>query len=374
MSFKHSQLNAKCINLTVESKRSCPIIIGHSILSKLHDCIPDDPKRKIAIISNQTVASIYLNPLKTALSKDHDVIYLEVNDSEKSKDFMTVSNLLDQLLNEKLERNDIIIALGGGVIGDLAGFVASIYLRGIQLIQIPTSLLSQVDSSVGGKTGVNHKSGKNLIGTFYQPHMTFIDIQALNTLDKRQCLCGLAEIIKYGIILDKDFFDFIDKNKERIKNFNFSKDKELWEKLIHTSCANKAKVVEKDEKEAGLRAILNLGHTFAHAIESVYEYGTYCHGEAVAIGMVAATKLAEKLKIISTVESDKIVTLIHYFDFPKRTKPVDSQLLIDKMKMDKKVKSGSIQFILPTAIGKVISLGDIDENEVKNILRNVVIE
>jgi 3-dehydroquinate synthase len=374
MSFNWTKLKATFIELNVSNNRNCPIIIGHNTLSEIHKSISSEKKQKIAIISNKTVAKHYLSPLRESLESNHQVVYLEVEDSEKSKNFDNVKYLLDQLLKEKFERNDIVIALGGGVIGDLAGFVASIYLRGIQLIQIPTSLLAQVDSSVGGKTGINHECGKNLIGSFYQPHMTVIDIQALTTLDKRQCLSGLAEIIKYGIIMDSQFFSLLEENKETIKEFNFKKDKDLWESLIYTSCSNKANVVQKDEKEAGLRAILNLGHTFAHAIESVYEYGTYSHGEAVALGMIAATKLSEKLNKISSSDSARILSLLYYFDFPKNTKKCDPQLLIDKMKMDKKVKNGTVIFILPTAIGKVDSQGDIDESLIKSILLEHVIE
>lgn len=365
-------MHTKTINLKVQSERTCPVVIGYQTLNQLGSYLNLKNSQKIAIISNPTVSKLYYETIKQQFN--NQCLLIEVEDSEKSKDFSVVKTILDKLLEEKFERQDLIIALGGGVIGDLAGFVASIYLRGIKLIQVPTTLLSQVDSSVGGKTGVNHPAGKNLIGTFYQPHVTYIDVKALSTLPERQCLCGLAEVIKYGVICDAEFFHLIDKNKEMIKAFNFEQHQDLFTALIYRSCENKAKVVEADEKEAGLRAILNYGHTFAHAIESTFKYGTYQHGEAVAIGMVAAAKLSEQLSLLSSESANKIVELIKYFNFPKKVSSVSPDLLIDKMFLDKKVKDGSIQFVLPTDIGSVKQVGNIERDLIKDTLIKHVIE
>ena len=273
-------------------------------------------------------------------------------------------HLHGELLKSKFDRSSLLIALGGGVIGDITGFVASTYMRGIRFIQVPTTLLSQVDSSVGGKTGVNHPLGKNMIGTFYQPSLVVIDINTLKTLPHREFLSGMSEVIKYGIIADRKLFDYLQTNREDILSFGDS--------IIHIikrSCEIKADVVSKDEQEAGLRAILNFGHTIGHAIETVTGYKKYLHGEAIAIGMCAAAELAVKSGILNAKETAHIRKLIESYNLPVMI-PDDLKAseLIEAMEIDKKVTAGKIKFILPETIGAVRIEDDVNRQLIKDVL------
>ncbi|MFZ6017598.1 MAG: 3-dehydroquinate synthase [Nitrospirota bacterium] len=333
-------------------ERGYDICIGSNMLRRIGTKLKSFKiSPKAAIISNPTVYKLYgkrvLNSIKAS---GFDVIPVIIPDGEKYKDINSVQNIYGELLRYKLDRASPLIALGGGVIGDITGFVASTYMRGIAYIQVPTTLLAQVDSSVGGKTGVNHKLGKNLIGTFYQPRLVWIDVETLKTLPKRELLAGLAEVIKYGVIWDKKLFDFLEANKNKILNL----DKDALITIIKRSCEIKAKVVSKDEKESGLRAILNYGHTIGHAIETVTEYKIYLHGEAVAIGMCIEARLSNMLHLINQRQGLRIKALIESYGLPSEIPlNIDIDKVLSSMQLDKKAVAGELRFILPENIGKV---------------------
>ncbi|MGB5517546.1 MAG: 3-dehydroquinate synthase, partial [Gammaproteobacteria bacterium] len=269
------------ITLTVDlEERSYPIYIGDGLLGDNELLVKHIPGKNVLVVSNETVAPLYLDKILTMLAGKH-VESCILPDGEEYKNLETLNTIYDVLLGKKLDRNTTIIALGGGVIGDMAGFAAASYQRGVHLIQIPTTLLAQVDSSVGGKTAVNHRLGKNMIGAFYQPRAVIADTMTLNTLPERELSAGIAEVIKYGLIRDLPFFDWLQVNMPRLMD----RDADGLAYAIETSCRNKAEVVAADEKESGQRALLNLGHTFGHAIEAGLGYGNWLHGEAVAAGM-----------------------------------------------------------------------------------------
>ena len=272
-------------------KRSYPIYIGEGLLSQIKLIEPHLKQKHVAVVTNTTVAPLYLDPLLNLLKqKNIRAFPIILPDGEAYKNQETLNLIYDTLLKEKCERNVTLIALGGGVIGDMTGYAAATYLRGVPFIQIPTTLLSQVDSSVGGKTGINHPMGKNMIDAFYQPQCVIADIDTLKTLPQREFSAGMAEVIKYGLIRDEAFFDWLEKNIEGLMKLNPS----LLIEAILRSCQNKADVVEMDEHESGVRATLNLGHTFGHAIENAMGYGVWLHGEAVATGMVMAAYLSDR--------------------------------------------------------------------------------
>lgn len=332
--------------------RSYDICIGSNILGKIGSklkflsSIP-----KTAIISNPAVYRLYgKKVLNSIRSSGFDAIPVIIPDGEKYKDISIVQKIYGELLSHRLDRKSALIALGGGVIGDITGFVASTYMRGIDYIQIPTTLLAQVDSSVGGKTGVNHKLGKNMIGTFYQPKLVWIDIDTLKTLPQKELLAGLAEVIKYGVIWDTKLFAFLENNRDKILRL----DKKSLAHIIKRSCEIKAEVVSKDEREAGLRAILNYGHTIGHAIETATGYKKYLHGEALAIGMHTEARLAEKLGIVSEKSVREIKSLIDSYCLPSEMpSKIDVNSLLPSMQLDKKAVAGELKFILPERIGKV---------------------
>ena len=315
--------------------RSYDICIGSNILGKIGSKLKSlSVSPKTAIVSNPAVYRLYgkkvLNSIK---SSGFDVIPVIIPDGEKYKDISIVQKIYGELLMHRLDRKSALIALGGGVIGDITGFVASTYMRGIDYIQIPTTLLAQVDSSVGGKTGVNHKLGKNMIGTFYQPKLVWIDIDTLKTLPKRELRAGLAEVIKYGVIWDSKLFKFLEENKEKILSLN----KKALGYLIKRSCEIKAAVVSKDERESGLRAILNYGHTIGHAIETVTGYKKYLHGEALAIGMFIEAEIAESLKLLKEKTVQRIKSLIESYGLPTKIPVrINRNTLLASMQLDKK--------------------------------------
>ncbi len=289
---------------------------------------------------------------------------LLIPDGEEYKDFLWTYYIHGELLKAKFDRNSLLVAFGGGVVGDITGFVASTYMRGIKYIQVPTSLLAQVDSSVGGKTGVNHPLGKNMIGTFYQPSLVLIDVDTLRTLPQREFYAGMAEIIKYGIIADRALFDYLRANREGIIS--------LGDSIIHIierSCEIKVGVVSKDEKEAGLRAILNFGHTVGHALETVTGYKRFLHGEAVAIGMCAATDIAVKLGIYQKDDAIILKNLVEMYKLPSNiAEDVNVSDIISAMEIDKKAKAGKLRFILPVSIGQVKMEENIDRELIKEVL------
>jgi len=339
--------------LKLHSNSAHPVFIGSGIIAEIPTFISTHlSPRKIVIITNTNLISLFATPLKDALEKENIECHIfDIPPGETQKTLQNVTSILNQLLSLKLERNDCIIALGGGVIGDMAGFIASIYLRGIPLIQIPTTLLAQVDASIGGKTGVNHPKGKNLIGTFYQSEAIFIDTDTLNSLPKKELRAGLAEIAKYAITLNPPLFEYMTQQASEIIKFSPASNPALWTHLIHESVKDKIAIVSQDEKEGGKRAILNFGHTVGHGIEAATQFKLFLHGEAVAIGMTIETKIAEKLALISKEDSEKIIQFLHLLSFINVPIPCTCEAIIEKMQMDKKIKSGKLRYVLPTKIG-----------------------
>jgi len=304
---------------------------------------------KLFIITNNKIKNLYQKNIESFFSKELKIIWLSIPDGEQYKNLKTCESLLTKLSHNQAHRNSTLMALGGGVIGDITGFVAATYMRGIQYVQMPTTLLAQVDSSVGGKTGVDLKTGKNLVGAFYQPKAVFIHTDFLKSLPMRELQCGLAEVIKYGVIWDANLFSYLEKNAKKITNLN-SKSIEF---IIFKSCAIKAQVVKKDEKESSLRAILNFGHTLGHAIEALYHFKKIKHGEAVAMGMVFAAKLSFNLKHSPVDETPKIEGLLKKFDLKTTMPKFTKTQYQDAILRDKKTQGKIIKFILLKKIGKV---------------------
>ena len=340
-------------NLTVHfGPRSYDIRFGSEILSEIGIfCQALSLGVNVAVLSNPTVGKYYSRTVMGSLvSAGFSVRYFEIPDGESYKNSETLNFIYDSLINAGLNRESFLIALGGGVVGDITGFAASTYLRGIPFVQIPTSLLAQVDSSVGGKTGINHPLGKNLIGSFYQPRMVLIDSATLTTLPEREYLSGLAEVIKYGVVCDSTFFDFLAENREKILN----RDSECLLTVIRSSCALKASVVESDEKEAGCRAVLNYGHTFAHAIESLAGYSVFLHGEAVAMGMVQSALLSERSGYASSEDTERIIDLVRSFRLPVELASFPHEAYLRVMLRDKKVRDSGINFVFNKKIGGAV--------------------
>lgn len=333
-------------------ERSYNIVIDSGILGDIGRSLEKfEFSRKIALISNPTVYRLYGDTVRNALvGSGFDPVEIIIPDGEEYKNLAQVRDIYGEMLKARLDRKSVVMALGGGVIGDIAGFAASTYMRGIDFVQVPTTLLAQVDSSVGGKTGVNHTAGKNMIGTFWQPRLVWVDISTLKTLPKRELLAGLAEVIKYGVIWDREFFEFLESRRESVLNL----EGDALAHIIERSCEIKADVVSKDEREAGIRAILNYGHTIGHAIETVTGYTRYLHGEAVAMGMYAEAKAAQILGMVDDAAVKRIRTLIEMYGLPAvLPDSLDFRSLFESMQLDKKTVSGELKFILPESIGKV---------------------
>jgi len=328
--------------------RSYPIYMGAANLSKPELLTRHIKSRQVVIVTNETIAPLYLDQVSRHLQQ-YQLEVVILPDGEQYKTLATMEIILSAMLRQHFSRNATLIALGGGVIGDISGFSAACYQRGIPFIQIPTTLLAQVDSSVGGKTGVNHELGKNMIGAFYQPQCVIIDVNVLETLDDRQFAAGLAEVIKYGLIRDADFFAWIEANIERI----LARDQEALTYIIDQSCRNKAEIVASDERESGIRAILNLGHTFGHAIETGMGYGSYLHGEAVAIGTCQAADLSRRLGWLDNADVNRIIAIFNKAALP--TQPpaeLSAEKFISLMAVDKKNVDGEIRLILLKKIGE----------------------
>jgi len=333
-------------------ERSYDISIGSNILDGIGDNLRSfGLSPTVGIISNPTVFSLYGDRVSGSIKKaGFGLITVIIPDGEEYKDLLWVQHIYDDLLRHRLDRSSALIALGGGVIGDITGFAASTYMRGISYIQVPTTLLAQVDSSVGGKTGVNHKLGKNMIGTFWQPGLVWVDVETLKTLPQRELLAGLAEVIKYGVICDQELFDFLEANRDKMMNL----DDDALTHIIKRSCEIKADVVSKDEREAGLRAILNYGHTIGHAIETVTGYTRFLHGEAVAIGMYIEVRLSHILNFIDKDQVSRIKALIDSYGLPSgMPADLDAKNILASMQLDKKAIAGELKFVLPEKIGKV---------------------
>jgi 3-dehydroquinate synthase len=336
-------------SLQVELKdKSYPIYIGSGILSQKGLLVKHIKSKQVFVVTNVTIAPLYLSQLQQSLEK-FQVEVVMLPDGEQYKNLDHVTKIFDLLLEKRYGRHATLIALGGGVVGDMGGFAAACYQRGIAFIQIPTTVLAQVDSSVGGKTGVNHPLGKNMIGAFYQPQCVIADMDVLDTLNDRQLVAGLAEVIKYGLIRDIAFFEWLENNMTQL----LARDKKALSYAIEKSCLNKAEVVAEDEFESGIRATLNLGHTFGHAIETGMGYGTYLHGEAVAIGMGYAADLSRRMGWLSAEEVDRILALLKLTGLPvEPPKAMSTAQFIDLMAVDKKNVDGEIRFILLESIGK----------------------
>ncbi|MFH1347304.1 MAG: 3-dehydroquinate synthase [Candidatus Margulisiibacteriota bacterium] len=364
--------------IKVELKeRSYDIVVGAGILPELGKIIKEEEwGEDIFIITDPLVNDLYGDKLREGL-KGFKLHTLEVQRGERYKNLKVASKLIDDLVKFSAHRDSLIIALGGGVIGDLAGFVAATYMRGVNYIQVPTTLLAQVDASIGGKTGVNHPRCKNLIGSFYQPKLVWIDTQSLSTLPARELRTGLAEVVKYGVIEDADFFKFLEANSHHLNTKAFEAEDTLraslkvWQIIVAESAKIKAKVVAKDETEAGLRMILNYGHTIGHAIETLTKYKAYNHGEAVAIGMVAAAKIANHLKMINQEAVLRISDLLGKLGLPTEIDGLPAKKIINDLKIDKKVRAGKVQFVLPEKIGKVVIKNTVSLKSVESVLNEM---
>ncbi len=330
-------------------QRSYPIWIGEGILERIDEALDSVHfSRRIGIVCNPTVAELYLCRVQEALEKSgYSCSLIEIPDGEQFKTLETLELIYNALIRQGFDRGCGLLALGGGVTGDITGFAAATFMRGIDYVQVPTTLLAQVDSSVGGKTAVNLPLGKNLVGAFYQPRLVHIDVSTLRTLPQREFAAGLAEVAKYGIIEDADFFSWLESNSDQLVSLES-------EALIHavkTSCQIKAAVVEGDERESGRRAILNYGHTFGHAVEALCGYGKVKHGEAVAIGMVVAAAISRRLGFCSQVDEQRIETLLRGLSLPVTPPDFTAECYIDAMTRDKKVVDGVHKYILNLGIG-----------------------
>lgn len=356
-------------------ERSYDILIGSGLLEQAGGKISSlRPKAKCSIVTDETVASFHLASLEASLKSagiDYKTVILPAGEATKS--FDKLSFLLDELLSHEIERGDLVIAFGGGVMGDLAGFAASVLRRGVDFVQIPTSLLAQVDSSVGGKTGINSSYGKNLIGAFHQPLLVLCDLDVLKTLDPRQFKAGYAEVVKYGLIKDAQFFQWLSDNRERVYNL----ETDALVHAIQTSCSMKAHVVSADEKEHGVRALLNLGHTFGHGFEALCGYGDrLLHGEAIAIGMVLAFEFSEQLGLCEKGLSQQVEAHFIAAGLPTRIQDIPNyqeftvDALVDKMRQDKKVERGTLVFILTNAIGDALVYRKVTEDQLRKFLNS----
>lgn len=336
--------------LTVSlADRSYDIVIGNGCLADTGSlCRESGLRGRVAVVTNPTVKRLYFEPVfDTLRAAGYDVLKIELPDGEEYKTLATVNTIYTDLIRNGFDRGCFLMALGGGVIGDITGFAAATFLRGIPFVQVPTTLLAQVDSSVGGKTGVNHELGKNLIGAFHQPRLVISDVETLSTLDARDFVSGLAEVIKYGIVFDADFFSFLIANRERI----LLRQRDALVSLVRRCCELKADVVAQDERESGVRAVLNYGHTLGHAVETLAGYDTYRHGEAVAIGMVQAAAISESYGYADHGDTVLIVDLIRSFELPVTLPPFTGEEYATVLLRDKKVREKGLTFVCNKSIG-----------------------
>ncbi|MGB9149051.1 MAG: 3-dehydroquinate synthase [Burkholderiales bacterium] len=345
--------------------RSYPIHIGSGLLSEPELIRPHLASASVAIVTNPIIGEHYLKQLLTTLqAADAAPIVITLPDGEANKNTETLQLIYTGLLKNHCDRKTTLIALGGGVIGDMCGFAAATYQRGVPFIQIPTTLLAQVDSSVGGKTGINHPMGKNMIGAFYQPELVLTDINTLNTLPDRELSAGLAEVIKYGLLGDEKFFKWLEDNIESL----LTRDAASLSYAIKHSCEMKAKIVADDEREKGQRALLNLGHTFGHAIEAAMGYGVWLHGEAVAAGMALAARLSCAMGLLDKVSVSRIVALLVRARLPVKPPQIEVTEFIEIMKLDKKSFNSNMQFILLKQIGRAYISGEVQIDTLRKLL------
>jgi 3-dehydroquinate synthase len=344
--------------------RSYPILIGDGLLGQPELLRQHVPARDVLIVSNTTVAPLYLDTLSAAL-RPRRVVEVVLPDGESHKTLATVSRILDVLVANRFGRDSTVVALGGGVVGDMAGFAAASYQRGVSFVQVPTTLLSQVDSSVGGKTGVNHPGGKNLIGAFHQPILVLADTRTLSSLPPRELRAGLAEVIKYGLICDAAFFAWLEAHMEEL----LAGDPAALAHVIHRSCEIKAEIVGRDEREQGDRALLNLGHTFGHAVESATGYKQWLHGEAIGAGLLMAAAMSRECGLMSTEDVLRVQKLIARTGLPTYIEGVSPETAFEYMRIDKKVQSGRIRLILLRKIGDSFITADYSESALEHTLR-----
>ena len=336
--------------------RSYPIFIGQGLMGNGELVKPYVKGQQVLIVTNTTVAPLYLEACEKAFA-EFNVKSVILSDGEKYKNLETLNLVFDELIGQKFDRSCTLVALGGGVIGDMTGFAAAAFQRGVNFIQMPTTLLSQVDSSVGGKTGVNHPLGKNMIGAFHQPECVVIDTDTLNTLEDRQLSAGLAEVIKYGLIVDKGFFEWLEEHLEKL----LAREPGALSEAIERSCHNKAVIVAKDEKEAGLRALFNLGHTFGHAIEAGMGYGNWLHGEGVSAGSMQAIYMSKLMGDLTEADQERIKAIFERAKLPILPPSVDemsNQKYLELMAGDKKVHAGTIRLVLLKTIGEAYVTGE----------------
>jgi 3-dehydroquinate synthase len=337
-------------------ERSYPIHIGAALLGRADLIVPFLARKSVALVTNTTVAPLFLEQLARALAREGvEVVRVVVPDGEEHKDWSTLNAVFDALLEKRCGRDTTLIALGGGVIGDLAGFAAATYQRGVQYVQVPTTLLAQVDSSVGGKTAINHPLGKNMIGAFHQPRLVLADMDTLKTLPERELRSGLAEVIKHGLVRDAAFFAWLEANVGRL----LARDAGALEHAVMRSVTIKAEIVGQDERESGLRRVLNFGHTFGHAIETGLGYGTWLHGEAVAAGMAMAADLSRQLGYLSEADTGRIRSLLERAGLPTAARGIPPSRMQQLMSLDKKVKEGRINFVLLERLGAATLRDDI---------------
>ncbi len=352
--------------LTVDlGDRAYPIHIGAGLLDRPELILPHLAQKRVAVVTNTTVAPLYLERLTATLTAGGVTVQpIVLPDGEAYKNWETLNLIFDALLTARAERKTTLIALGGGVIGDMTGFAAASYQRGVPFIQIPTTLLSQVDSSVGGKTGINHPLGKNMIGAFYQPQGVLADTDTLKTLPPRELSAGLAEVIKYGLIWDVEFLAWLEANMEKLRAL----DPAAITHAIHRSCEIKAQVVSQDEREGGIRAILNLGHTFGHAIETGMGYGNWLHGEAVGTGMVMAAETSRRMGWIGETDVARTRALIRAAGLPDVAPDLGVEAYLEYMGHDKKVESGKMRFVLLKKLGEAVITGDVPSDLLRDVL------
>lgn len=348
--------------------RSYPILIGEGCLDAPLSYLPYIAGEQVCIVTNDTVAPLYLARVQHAL-EGKKVTVVILPDGEAHKHFGTLNLIFDHLLSEKHNRKTTLIALGGGVVGDMTGFAAATYQRGVDFIQVPTTLLSQVDSSVGGKTGINHPLGKNMIGAFYQPKAVIIDTQVLSTLPQREVSAGMAEVIKYGLLGDADFLDWLEINMASLMDLEPS----VLAYAIFRSCENKARIVAQDEREGGVRALLNLGHTFGHAIETQLGYGRWLHGEAVGAGMAIAAAVSHRAGWLSDVDLARVQTLLEAAHLPTAAPAgMTVDQFIEHMAVDKKVLDGRLRFVLLKQLGQAFTTSEVPVALVREVLKESI--
>ena len=344
--------------------RSYPILIGPDLLEQSGILDPFLGASDVMIVTNEVVGPLYLKKLKKILGTRR-LNSVVLPDGEASKTIETLQLVLDQLVDQRYSRDCVLLTLGGGVVGDIGGFAAATYQRGVAFIQVPTTLLAQVDSAVGGKTGVNHPGGKNLIGAFHQPRCVLIDTSSLATLPDREFSAGLAEVVKYGLIADVDFFGWLERYADDLLN----RESTALEHVIRRSCEVKADIVAQDERETGQRALLNLGHTYGHAIERTLGYGEWLHGEAVAAGICMAAAFSERLDRLASEDLRRIRSLLAHLGLPIDPPPLDAKDFLAVMSLDKKVRAGEIRLVLLNGIGAAEVVTNYPEDEMINLLQ-----